>query len=1197
MPDSPDSSSAAALSPSTAVSGSAAGIEMKPTTAAAPGTTGEAPLIVSPSTTAAAPQHKSSVFKVDPKSLQKLVDPKNKAYLDEIGGVDGLCKSLQVDPSVGLSAAEKFPMSAEEEQEITALNRAVQPGFFARFFSEEEPPPYDTTKFLHRAAHFGHNALPPVRQRTIFQYMFLAIQDKILILLTCTAMASIIVGLVEDFVIKEGSGVEWVEGLAIIVAVMIVVFVQSANDYKKEIQFRKLNSKKEMRKVKALRDGQVVQISVYDVQVGEVLLVEPGDVLNVDGVLIQAHNLKMDESSATGESDLINKQAYSPSADCKDPFALGGGKVNEGVGRFVVTAVGVNSFYGKTMLGLRVETEDTPLQVKLNALADSIAGLGIAVAVLLFVVLITKFIITQSIAGWDKISGGQIAHMIISIFIQTIIIIVVAVPEGLPLAVTLALAYATKRMTKDNNLVRVLASCETMGGATTICSDKTGTLTQNKMTVVAGLIGHRLEFKESHGLDMLKEKLKISNSNLVDPASSPAAHAASMTPAEFLNVLADGIAMNSTAFEEADQTGKMVFVGNKTESALLEFIRHLGLQNFQQVRDDSIPLTLQVYPFSSERKSMSIVVKRLSKGEPVYRVYTKGASEIILGFADSILEFDGKESFVHRNMTEEYRNDVLAVIGSYADSALRTLSIGFREYTEQELQALIGDFHGADGKFKPLENAQSQALEKDFSHHVTMLGIVGIEDPLRPGVSEAVAKCQKAGVFVRMVTGDNVRTAKAIATKCGIYMKGGIVMEGSRFRHLSDEDMDAIVPRLQVLARSSPTDKQILVRKLKEMQETVAVTGDGTNDGPALKMADVGFSMGIAGTEVAKEASSIILMDDNFSSIVKAMMWGRSVNDSVKKFLQFQLSVNVSAVLLTFISAVSSNSNESVLTAVQLLWINLIMDTLAALALATDPPTEALLDRWPEGKRSPLISVPMWKMIIGQSIFQVAAGLAIFYLGENMIPAGFNNGHSPKEIVGTMVFNTFVFFQVFNEINCRRVDSHLNIFAGIHRNTFFQVIFVVVIVVQVILVQFGGVVFECYGLPGAMWAYSILIASLTLPLGVAIRMIPNWDGCTVCGVSVAVPDNERVVMTKERLQWQHSIGQVRTSISVFRALRGSQRPGTSQGNSSIQDLDKVSIASSPSERKRSKMSSEAVNDFEPSDVVAPQPTFNREVLE
>ena len=334
---------------------------------------------------------------------------------------------------------------------------------------------------------------------------------------------------------------------------------------------------------------------------------------------------------------------------------------------------------------------------------------------------------------------------------------------------------------------------------------------------------------------------------------------------------------------------------------------------------------------------------------------------------------------------------------------------------------------------------------EDLAKDLTLLAVVGIEDPLRDGVTEAVAKCLKAGVTVKMCTGDNVLTARSIALQCGIFTPGGIIMEGPAFRELNDREMLEVVPRLQVLARSSPEDKKILVEKLKELGEIVGVTGDGTNDGPALKTAHVGFSMGIAGTEVAKEASDIILMDDNFASIVKAIMWGRCVNDAVRKFLQFQVSVNITAVIITFVTAVASESEESVLTAVQLLWINIIMDTFAALALATDPASPALLDRKPDRKTAPLFNVDMLKQIFGQSNYQTIIILIFHFLGNKIfgyVPDPNNESvelNNDKKL-STLVFNAFVFAQIFNSINSRRIDNKKNVFEGILNNWYFIII-------------------------------------------------------------------------------------------------------------------------------------------------------------
>lgn len=334
-----------------------------------------------------------------------------------------------------------------------------------------------------------------------------------------------------------------------------------------------------------------------------------------------------------------------------------------------------------------------------------------------------------------------------------------------------------------------------------------------------------------------------------------------------------------------------------------------------------------------------------------------------------------------------------------------------------------------------LLNSFCQVPYEELAQDLTLISITGIEDPLRPGVRESVAKCHRASVSIKMCTGDSVLTARSIANQCGIFTPGGIVMEGPVFRQLTQAERLEIVPRLQVLARSSPEDKKILVETLKSIGEIVGVTGDGTNDGPALKTANVGFSMGIAGTEVAKEASDIILMDDNFSSIVKAIIWGRCVNDAVRKFLQFQISVNITAVVITFATALASDQEESALSAVQLLWINIIMDTFAALALATDPASEVLLDRKPDKKTAPLFSTDMYKMILFQSIYQVFIILLLHFLGHRIL--GFDHSNNNDNIVRTLVFNTFVFTQIFNSINCRRLDRRLNVFEGMLSNPYF----------------------------------------------------------------------------------------------------------------------------------------------------------------
>jgi Ca2+-transporting ATPase len=622
-----------------------------------------------------------------------------------------------------------------------------------------------------------------------------------------------------------------------------------------------------------------MQISVYDILTGDVLHLEPGDLVPADGVLISGYSVKCDESSATGESDQMKKTPgdevmaqieAGASFNELDPFIISGSKVLEGVGTYLVTGVGVHSSYGKLMVSIKDDTEatPTPLQKKLNVMAEQIAKLGCAVALLLFVVLFIKFLV--QLKG-NQGTPAQKAQNFLQIVIVAITIIVIAVPEGLPLAVTLALAFAMTRMLKDHNLVRVLSSCETMGNATTICSDKTGTLTMNKMTVVAGRLGIAGQFR------VPKETVNQYQDNSEQAASGNNAgvifsELAPLLSTKIRDVLLQSIVINSTAFE-GEEDGEYTFIGSKTETALLSFAKeYLGMGPVSEERANAN--IVQIFDFDSDRKCMASVV-RLSNG--TFRMYVKGASEILLDKCTHII-VDPTKPMKSAVLTRDDYTLLTNAINEYAARSLRTISIIYRDFESwppPTANTLDGNAKGA--------------IFKDIFGQMVFLSVVGIQDPLRPGVKEAVAKCQRAGVIVRMVTGDNIGTARVIAEECGIYTPDGIIMEGPEFRKLSRTQMDQIIHQLQVLARSSPEDKRILVKRLKELGETVAVTGDGTNDGPALMAADVGFSMGISGTEVAKEASSIILMDDNFLSIVKALEWGRAVNDAVKKFLQVGL--------------------------------------------------------------------------------------------------------------------------------------------------------------------------------------------------------------------------------------------------------------------------------------------------------------------
>ncbi|KAI7861506.1 PMCA-type calcium-translocating P-type ATPase [Spinellus fusiger] len=1024
----------------------------------------------------------TSSFGVSVNQLVELVDPKNYDQLQQLGGTLGVCKKLRVDPQLGLSSDEGVESSQE-------------------------------TAFKERQAVFGRNLLPETVCKSFLALLWAGYNDKTLILLTIASLVSLAIGIWEDYSPRhppDEPRVGWVEGTAILLAVLAVVFTNAINDYQKERQFKKLNAKKEDRVVKVLRDGKEKQISVYDLNVGDVLMLEPGDILPADGLFLSGHNVACDESSATGESDTMKKQTD----DQGDCFILSGAKVLEGVGRAVVIAVGENSYFGKTMMSMRgAESEGTPLQMKLDTLAEQIAKLGFAAALVMLFALVIKYFITAALQPSFPASQ-EIAASMISILIQAITIIVVAVPEGLPMAVTMALAFATTQMLKDSNLVRVLAACETMGNATAICSDKTGTLTQNKMTVAEG--------------------------TLAEVSFNAPEHAktwAGGVDEDVKDLLLESIAINSNAFEGKDENGRVDFVGSKTECALLGFSKSLG-SDYDAIRHNAS--VARVYPFASKRKTMSTIIKTKENSAPSknasdYRIYTKGASEIVLESCTHYLTSDGKVKKIDKEA--QVKNSGL--ISTYADKALRTIALAYRDINKHTYDTM--------------------SEEEPDLNELVLIGIVGIMDPLRPGVVESVAAFREAGVFVRMITGDNINTAKAIARNAGILTKGGVALTGPELRAMSVEEQRKVIPRLQVLARSSPTDKTIVVTRLQEQDQVVGMTGDGTNDGPALKLADVGFSMGIAGTEVAKEASDIILMDDNFNSILKALMWGRAVNDGVRKFLTFQLTVNIAAVVLSFISAISSDNSESILSAVQLLWVNLIMDTLAALALATEPPTQDLLQRKPISKYAHLINFRMGKMILGQAIFQIAVNLFVMYLGQTIFHLS-SDAHG-QAVLRTMVFNIFVFLQVFNEINCRRIDNTLNVFKDIFNNWIFLAIQVVVVLGQFFIVTFGGIAFKTVPLTLLQWLITVAIGALSLPVGTIIRLLPD------CGGERKFSEEAKPLATYSRMSWEGAIGDVRNELKLYSFLRRSHRPSRSMSKDSQKSHSRgMSASSGPSNR-------------------------------
>ncbi|KAF9256353.1 Ca-transporting ATPase [Marasmius fiardii PR-910] len=1120
-------------------------------------------------------------FRFKPYELAHMFDPKSYDVLESFGGTSGIVRGLGADPARGLSSdgsGTAHPPKGDDggggEQRhdpnlpaITLTEPGGGQGKAASVSDLTDHSEWDNTGALRasladRRRIYGENALPTRKAKSLFALMAAAMKDKVLILLSIAAVVSLALGLFQDFGTTRTSGeppVDWVEGVAIMVAIVVVVVVGSLNDWQKEKQVQALNNKKDERGVKIIRSGQEKVVDSREVVVGDIALLEPGEIVPCDGVFLSGHNVKCDESAATGESDAIKKVTWDdwtamrqkekeggPHVNHTDCFVLSGSKVQEGMGRYLVVAVGQKSFNGRIMMALRGDAEATLLQLKLNDLAELIAKLGSSAGLILFVCLMIRFFAQLPD---DHRSPNEKGITFVNILVISVSLIVASVPEGLPLAVTLALALATKRMTYENLLVRVLGSCEQMANASVICTDKTGTLTLNDMTVVAGGLGIHCKFvrklednagrtnagdrpnQDSRATDEDNQQTAAAERKHKDDFSLDQSQLNTVLSSSLQKLVNENIAVNSTAFEDKDpSSGETILVGSKTETALLKLTKELGWRHFQEIRETvgADKNVVAMYPFSSEKKAMGVVVKA---EDGKYRLHAKGASEIlsrkctrhvVVGRPGETVTEDA--SIETKEIGELESDNISRTIIFYANQTLRTIALCYRDFEQWPPK----DVTPEDGE------VSWESIAKDM----TLIGITGLEDPLRPGVRDAVSKCRRAGVSVKMCTGDNVLTARSIAAQCGIFTQGGIIMEGPVFRKLSQSEMIEIVPRLQVLARSSPEDKKILVDTLKHIGEIVGVTGDGTNDGPALKSAHVGFSMGIAGTEVAKEASDIILMDDNFASIVKAIIWGRAVNDAVRKFLQFQIATNVCAVIITFVSAVASGESEAVLSAVQLLWVNIIMDTFAALALATDPASETHLDRKPTKKSAPLFTTPMYKQILFQALYQVIILLIFHFLGLRIL--GLESNDHNRKIVKTLVFNAFVFCQVSNSVNSRRLDSKLNIFEGITHNWYFVAITVLEIGIQVLIVFVGGAAFTVTPIGGREWGISLALGVVSIPLGALIRLLPDepfekaFKRLGLLGRTKQLPATS--ADTEEG--WFGAASLVRDNLRTFTTLRG-----------------------------------------------------------
>lgn len=893
----------------------------------------------------------------------------------------------------------------------------------------------DDTDLSNRRNSFGSNTYPLKKGRSFLNFLWEAWQDLTLIILIVAAIASLALGIKTEGV-EEG----WYDGASIAFAVFLVIVVTAISDYRQSLQFQNLNKEKRNIQLEVMRGGKAVKISIFDVVVGEIVPLRIGDQVPADGVLVTGHSLAIDESSMTGESKIVRK-------DHKTPFLMSGCKVADGVGTMMVTGVGINTEWGLLMASISEDNgEETPLQVRLNGVATFIGIVGLAVAFLVLAVLLVRFF-----TGHTKKEDGSPAFVkgrtsvsdavdgVIKIVTIAVTIVVVAVPEGLPLAVTLTLAYSMRKMMADKALVRRLSACETMGSATTICSDKTGTLTLNEMTVVEAFIGRKK----------------------INPPDD-----SSQTHSTVIYLLSEGIAQNTTGNVFAPKDGGAVEVsGSPTEKAILSWAVKLGMK-FDRVRSETT--VLHVFPFNSEKKRGGVAVKQINSE---VHIHWKGAAEMVLASCTKYLDTDG-----HLQSIDGDEDFFKAAVDEMAAKSLRCVAIAYRSCEPDKVPT-------------DEESLDKWTLPED---ELILLAIVGIKDPCRPGVKDAVKLCRDAGVKVRMVTGDNLQTAKAIALECGILGSDAEahepnIIEGKVFRALSDKEREKVAQEITVMGRSSPNDKLLLVQALRKGGDVVAVTGDGTNDAPALHEADIGLAMGIQGTEVAKENSDIIILDDNFASVVKVVRWGRSVFANIQKFIQFQLTVNVAALVINVVAAISSG--DVPLNAVQLLWVNLIMDTLGALALATEPPTDHLMHRLPVGRKEPLITNIMWRNLIVQALYQVTVLLVLNFKGTSILHLEGESRQHASDVKNTMIFNAFVLSQIFNEFNARKPDE-INVFTGVTKNYLFMGIIGITCVLQIIIIEFLGKFTNTVKLNWKLWLASIGIGLFSWPLAVVGKMIP-----------------------------------------------------------------------------------------------------------
>ncbi len=866
----------------------------------------------------------------------------------------------------------------------------------------------------------GENVLTPPEKTSLWKQFLEKFEDPIIQILLVAWVLSMVIAGVHCWGPEAKGFSAFLEPLGILFAILLASCVGFAFEVKANKAFEILNTVNDDILVKVIRDGNISQVPRKDVVVGDIVVLETGEEVPADGVLLEAISLQINESTLTGEpiiSKTTNEAEFDSEATYPSNVVMRGTTVVDGHGIMKVEKVGDATGYGKVYEGSQIDNNiDTPLQIQLKGLANVISKAGYTIATVTFVALAGKLFLS----GQEYTVMEYISHLL-NYFMVAVTLIVVSVPEGLPMSVTLSLALSMNRMLKTNNLVRKMHACETMGATTVICTDKTGTLTQNQMQVF------ETRFYNLEGQKLAGDELS--------------------------NLIKEGISVNSTAHLDFTDPAKVKTLGNPTEAALLLWLNSQN-ENYLEIRE-SAPIVSQL-TFSTERKYMATVVKSPLLGKKV--LYVKGAPEIVLANSNRVATGGGYKS------VEECKADIEKQLLDYQNQAKRTLGFAYQILDDND-----NDSPYADGKLHNVD--------------LTYLGIVAISDPVRADVPAAVQSCINAGIDVKIVTGDTPGTAKEIGRQIGTWTDKDTdrnIITGPAFEALSDEEALDRVLDLKIMCRARPTDKQRLVQLLQQKGAVVAVTGDGTNDAPALKAAQVGLSMG-DGTSVAKEASDITIIDNSFSSITRAVMWGRSLYRNIQKFLLFQLTINVAACLIVLLGSLIGT--ESPLTITQMLWVNLIMDTFAAGALASLPPNERVMKDKPR-KSGPdgdfIISRPMTYRIFGVGIAFVVVlmGLLLhFHASEGLTPHDLS-----------WFFSFFVMLQFWNMFNAKAFMEGRSAFADLKGSKSFLFVAALIIVGQILIVTFGGEMFNVVPLPLKDWAIIIASSSVVLWIGEIARL-------------------------------------------------------------------------------------------------------------